>query len=71
MEFSRQEYLNGLPFSAPGDLPKPGMEPIPFVSPALAGKLFSTVPPGKPEFLSNIIQFRNSTFIVSKKLEDF
>ena len=44
MEFSRQEYLYGLPFSAPGDLPKPGMEPIAFVSPALAGKLFSTVP---------------------------
>ena len=27
MEFSRQEYWNGLPFSPPGDLPNPGMEP--------------------------------------------
>ena len=26
MEFSRQEYWNGLPFSTPGDLPHPGIE---------------------------------------------
>ena len=26
-EFSRQEYRSGLPFSSPGDLPDPGMEP--------------------------------------------
>ena len=27
MEFSRQEYLSGLPFPSPGDLPDPGIEP--------------------------------------------
>ena len=27
MEFSRQEYWSGLPFSSPGDLPGPGIEP--------------------------------------------
>ena len=27
MEFSRQEYLCGLPFTSPGDLPSPGTEP--------------------------------------------
>ena len=27
MEFSRQEYLSGLPFPSPGDLPHPGIEP--------------------------------------------
>ena len=27
MEFSRQEYWNGLPFPSPGDLPNPGAEP--------------------------------------------
>ena len=27
MEFSRQEYWSGLPFSSPGDLPNPGIEP--------------------------------------------
>ena len=45
MEFSRQEYWTGLPFSPPGDLPNPGIEPV---SPALAGKFFTTAPPGKP-----------------------
>ena len=28
MEFPRQEYLNGLPFPPPGDLPNPGIEPM-------------------------------------------
>ena len=32
MGFSRQEYLSGLPFPSPGDLPDPGIEPR---SPAL------------------------------------
>ena len=27
MEFSRQEYWNGLPFPSPGDLSDPGIEP--------------------------------------------
>ena len=27
MEFSRQEYLSGLPFPSPGDLPVTGIEP--------------------------------------------
>ena len=26
--FSRQEYLSGLPFPLPGDLPHPGREPM-------------------------------------------
>ena len=45
MEFSRQEYGSGLPFSSPGHLPNQGMEPE---SPALAGRFFFTEPPGKP-----------------------
>ena len=32
MEFPRQEYWTGLPFSSPGDLPDPGIKPV---SPAL------------------------------------
>ena len=28
MEFSRQEYWNGLPFPFPGDLPDPKIEPM-------------------------------------------
>ena len=45
--FSRQEYWNGLPFSSPGDLPNPEIEPM---SPALAGGFFITEPPGKFSF---------------------
>ena len=42
VEFSRQEYWNGLPFSSPEDLPDPGIEPASLRSPALAGGLFTT-----------------------------
>ena len=48
MEFSRQEYRNGLPFLTPGDLPNPGIKPASLVSPALADRIFTIVPPGKP-----------------------
>ena len=48
MEFSRQEYWSGLPFAPPGELPKPGREPASLMSPALAGRFFTIVPPGKP-----------------------
>ena len=34
MEFSRQEFWNGLPFPTPGDLPDPGIEPTSLASPA-------------------------------------
>ena len=40
-----QEYWSGLPFSSPGDLPRPETEHL---SPALAGGFFTTEPPGKP-----------------------
>ena len=48
MAFSRQEYWIGLPYPTPGNLPKPGMEAATLASSALAGKFFTTVPPGKP-----------------------
>ena len=44
MGFFRQEYWRGLPFPSPGDLTHPGIEPA---SPALAGGLLTTEPPGK------------------------
>ena len=40
------ESWRGLPSPPPGDLPDPGIE---LVSPALAGRLFTTETPGKPE----------------------
>ena len=50
MGFPRQEYWSGLPFPPPGDLPDPGIQPLSPVSPALAGRLFTTESPGKPGF---------------------
>ena len=35
--FPRHEYQNGLPFSSPGDVPYPGIEPTSVASPTLAG----------------------------------
>jgi len=51
MEFSRQEYWSGLPFPPQGDLPNPGIEPLSPASPALTGGLFTTEPPGNPQYL--------------------
>ena len=48
MGLSRQEYWSGLPFPPPGELPNPGIKPT---SPALAGRFFTTEPPGKPTLL--------------------
>ena len=45
MGFSRQEYWSGLPFSSPGDLPNPEIEPG---SPALQADSLPSEPPGKP-----------------------
>ena len=45
MGFPRQEYWSGLPFPSPGDLPNPEIKAA---SLALAGRFFTTEPPGKP-----------------------
>ena len=45
MEVSRQEYQSGSPCPPPGDLSNPGIQPE---SPILAGRFFTTEPPGKP-----------------------
>ena len=44
MGFSRQEYWSGLPFSSPGDLPDPEIEPG---SPTLQADALPSEPPGK------------------------
>ena len=46
IEFPRQEYWSELPFPSPGDLPRPGIK---VVSPALAGRFFTTEPIGKAQ----------------------
>jgi len=45
IEFSRQEYWSGLPFTSPGDLPDPGIKPR---SPVLQADSLPSEPPGKP-----------------------
>ena len=47
MEFSKQEYWSGLEFPTPGDILDPGIEST---SLALAGRFFTTEPPGMPLF---------------------
>ena len=54
MRFPRQEYWSGLPFPSPGNLPNPGIKPA---SPAMAGGLFTTEPPGKPSEILNEVKW--------------
>ena len=56
MTFSRQGYWSGLPFSSPGDLPNPGIEPW---SPALQADSLLTELHGKPRFVKDFIKLRN------------
>ena len=44
-DFPGKNTAMGCPFPSLGDLPKPGIK---FGSPALAGRFFTTEPPGKP-----------------------
>ena len=48
MEFPRQECWSGLPIPSPPELPDPGIEPMSPVAPELAGRFFTTEPPGMP-----------------------
>ena len=60
MEFSRQEYWNGLPFTSPGDLLGPEVKPG---SPALQADCLPSRPPGKPQdSLYNYSKFLFSLF---------
>ena len=51
VEFPRQEYWTMLLFPSPGDLPDPEIKPMSLASPALAGRFFTTAPPGRPFWL--------------------
>ena len=48
MGFPRQKYGSGLLFHPPGDLHEPGIKPSSPLSPALAGRFFTTDSTGKP-----------------------
>ena len=64
-----------MPFPSPGDLPNPGIEPT---SPALAGRFFTTEPPGKPSntvlelsILSSLYFYKPKTSLLKKKSIQF
>ena len=59
MEFSRQEYWNGLPFPSLGDLPDPGIESR---SPVLQADSLLSEPPEKP--LMTLWFVINTSFIL-------
>ena len=63
LEFSKQEYWSELPFPPPVDIPDPRFEPVSLGSPALAGRFFTTEPPGKPRSWS----FSSSNSIIGQK----
>ena len=48
--------LSGLPFPTPGDLGNPGIKPACLAAPALAGRFFTTEPPGKPLIQCGTVQ---------------
>ena len=54
MEFSKQEYWNGLPFSTLGHLPNPGIKLTSLEAPTLASGFFTTGPPGKSILITYI-----------------
>ena len=66
MGVSRQEYLSGLPFPSPGDLPDPGIKPG---SPALQADFLLTELPGKPQLGEEV--FILHTKVKSKWIIDF
>ena len=53
--FSSQEYWSELPCPPPGDLPDPGIEHISLMSPALAGRFFTTSTTWKAHLVQCII----------------
>ena len=47
--------LYGFPFRPPGAFPNSGIKPMSLASPALAGRIFTTEPPGKPQAFNSVI----------------
>ena len=62
VEFSRQGYWSRFPFPSTGDLPNPGIKPTAPMAPALTGRFFTTVPPGKS--LWNLVGVNKYEFIL-------
>ena len=57
MGFSRQEDWSGLPHTPPGYIPDPGIKSLSLMSPALAGRFFTTRAIWKALILSYLLSF--------------
>ena len=55
MGFSRQEYGSGLPRPPPGNLPNLGIKPEALMSPALAGRFFTTSTTWEPHLMGETL----------------
>ena len=71
MEFSRQEYWNGLPFPSPRDLPDPGIKRVSPASPAFTGKFFTTEPQIKIAGRNiNNLRYTDDTTLIAEREEE-
>jgi len=66
MEFSRQEYWSGLPFSSPGDLSDPGIEPG---SPAVQVDSLLPETTGKPYLFGYMLKMFRFIFLIYKYIQ--
>ena len=53
-----------------GDLPNPGIEAASLMPPALAGRFFTTAPPGKPLFICLLVQCFSSLTLTGRILSE-
>ena len=77
MKFSRQEYWSGLPCPPAGDLPHPGIKPVSFMSPALAGEFLTTsatIGKGNKKTILYMIASKRTKYLginLAKEIKDF
>ena len=71
MGFSRQEYQSGLPCPPPEDLPDPGIGPVSLLSPALAGRFFTTSVTWKLQFFYLFIALHSMWDLVPQPVVEF
>ena len=71
MEFSKQEYWQGLPCPPQWDLWDSGIKPTTLTSPALAAGFFTLVPPGKPIYVHIYIQIFFRDLVIKHLLEHY
>jgi len=67
MGFLRQGYWSGLPCPPPGGLLDPGIEPASLMSPALAGRFFTTSATWEAQVLHPVVNNHREGKVVSSR----